>query len=103
MIEAPSNPVLEAMYSEFDCITKKGNKLELSTNGIFLYPTQPDLIRDINNKVILRGGMLSEYYELIRSAVCGLIMPTEELLKFTNNKKQTETKKPNLFARIFKK
>ncbi len=76
----PAAP-LEALHSDFDSsISLNGNILTLNSKGDYLDTTQPDLIKDSSNQIILKGGLLNEYYDFIYNTVFGLIIPSEELL-----------------------
>jgi hypothetical protein len=85
----------EALYSEFDSsISQNGNQLILNTKGDYLLTNQPDLIKDSNNQIILKGGLLNEYYDLINETVFGLIFPSEELIQLVkHNFKSKEDRK----------
>ncbi|AOZ99929.1 hypothetical protein [Flavobacterium commune] len=85
----------EALYSEFDSsISQNGNQLILNTNGDYLLTNQPDLIKDSNNQIILKGGLLNEYYDLINDTVFGLIFPSQELIQLVkHNFKSKEDRK----------
>lgn len=92
----PISP-FEALYSEFDSsISQQGNQLILNTKGDYLNTNQPDLIYDSNNQVILKGGLLNEYYDLINDNVFGLIFPSEELIQLVKHDFKTrEDRKHN--------
>jgi hypothetical protein len=76
----PAAP-LEALHSDFDSsISLNGNILTLNSKGDYLDINQPDLIKNSSNQILLKGGLLNGYYDLIYNTVFGLIIPSEELL-----------------------
>lgn len=71
----------DALYSKFDSSIKSaGNKITFNSEGDYLLKNQPDLIRDSNGKILLRGGLLNDYYDFIYENIFGLILPSEVLV-----------------------
>lgn len=91
-IVTASNPISNAqgMYSDFDINSYiKQNRTILSNSGIYIKHSNTDEIYDSNNKLILKGGLLNEYYDFIRENVFGLIFPSEELIQFVKKEFKT--------------
>lgn len=82
---------LQGMHSGFNETSKtEPNKLFLNKENDYIQLNDLEKIKNSDGEVILRGGALSDYYEMVYDNCFGLIFPNEAFYDFVKNDFKTE-------------
>jgi hypothetical protein len=76
---------IHSSFNKTEKIKPEPGKFFLNDEGDYFLPNDPDKIINSQNQIILRGGLLSDYYNIVYENCIGLFFPNEALYNLVEN------------------